>query len=439
MFSKVSLKAQLLRGGLGSVVVKFTFALLSFLLTIVLARVLGAEAFGAYAFALAVIMLIAIPALVGVPELMVRETAKAQTKEDWALLQGLWQWGHKVVLYFSVIVAVLGFLAAVLFFDIKEDPRTQAILVGLLVIPIMALVNVKSACVRGLRHTVLGQLPENIIRPAFLLLLIFLVPLYTEVNEPVSVMAFYVISALLSLFVSVLLFKKLKPLSVFEVKNPKFEIDLWRKAVMPLALISGLQVINSYADIIILGLFRADDEVGVYRAVVQLSLLVSFGLQAINQVLHPHFSRLYTLGDQYKLQKLVTVSARIILMISLPPVVLFVFYGADILTLLFGDPFYIGGLALAVLAVGQLVNATMGSVGALLNMTGHERYTVRGVAIAAISNIVLNIILIPPYGMAGAAISTAVSMALWNILLRYYVQKKLNIEPSGLFRVRVYK
>jgi len=427
------MKTQLLKGGVGSLAVKFTFALLSFLISVVLARYLGAEGFGIYSFATAVILLVSIPAVIGVPELMVRETAKLQAKENWPLLAGLWHWGDKVVIIFSTLVMLVAGLVVFMFFEPATNIKSQTILIGLLIIPLMALVSVKSACVRGMRHVVLAQLPDNIVRTTIFLMLILLAHLYLKSLNPVGVISLYIISIGIACMVSLLILSKVKPAGLRLVETRLYQAAVWRRTVIPLALISGLQVINSYADIIVLGIYSGNDEVGVYRSVIQLSLLVSFGLQALNQVLHPHFSRLYVLGEHQKLQKIVTVSARAILIISLPPVILFFFWGSEILAFIFGEPFFVGGVALAILAVGQLFNASMGSVGALLNMTGHERYTVRGVALAAVTNIVLNVVLIPIYGMVGAAIATGVSLALWNVLLRYYVLKKLNIEPSGLF------
>ncbi|MBE0471438.1 MAG: flippase [Methyloprofundus sp.] len=430
----LSLKQQLLKGGAGSVLVKATFAFLSFTISVVLARYLGAEGFGVYAFIIALIMLISIPAVIGVPELIVRETAKYQAKGNWELIAGLWLWGSKVVISFSVAVLLTASLVIFSFADYVDEVKSQAVLISVLIIPLAAVVSIKSASIRGLRHTVLGQLPDSIIRPFMFLILILVAPFFIKTLGVIDVFYAYIFSVVIALIASLFFLKKVKPVQIAQVTTPDYDIEAWKKSVLPLALISGLHVINGYVDILILGLFRGDEEVGVYRAVVQMSLLVSFGLQAINQVLHPHFSRLYTLGDHQKLQTIVTISARVILLISLPPVVLFVFYGADILGMIFGDPFYVGGMALAILAFGQLVNALMGSVGALLNMTGHERYTVRGVALAAVVNIVLNFALIPFYGMLGAAIATAVSLAMWNLLLRYYVRQKLNIEPSALFK-----
>ena len=432
--TNLSLKKQLLKGWIGSLFVKAGFALLSFLISVVLARALGADGFGIYSFVIAVIMLLSIPAVVGVPELIVRETAKNQVDEQWSVIKGLWTWTQTRSIVFSLILVFFSSLMTLFWGVGDESLRVNLLLVGLFIIPFSAIIAYKSACVRGLGHTVLGQLPDNIIRPGLILISILLFSFVSRPFTPETAIFVYLFAAMVAAISAYILLNKVSPKELSNVVKEKDDSLLWSKAILPLSLIGGLHVLNGYVDIVILAFFQPDEEVGIYRAVVQLSILVSFGLQAINQVLHPHFSRLFMMNEHHKLQKLVTISTRIILLISLPPVLLFVFYGKGILQFVFGDPFYIGELALAVLAIGQLINSAMGSVGALLNMTGHERYTLRGVFLAALLNVVLNFILIPFYGMLGAAIATAVSLALWNLLLRHYVRQKLNIEPSALFK-----
>ena len=429
------LKKQLIKSGVGSIGVKATFALLSFAISVVLARNLGAEGFGIYAFVIATIMLAAIPAMVGVPDLIVRETAKYQAHGNWTYIAGLWRWGNKVVIIRSIAILLGGSLIGFILIKSNDDLKSRAISIAILIVPMAALIGTKSACIRGLRHTVIGQLPESLIRPTISLILIILYPISIAKYSVIEAITLYVFSVFIAFLFCIGILAKIKPEEIARVSLPEYDSTRWRKAVLPLALISGMHVINGYVDIIILGLYREDNEVGIYRATVQLSLLVSFGLQAINQVLHPHFSRLYSLNEHIKLQKLVRLSSRIIFSISLPPVILLVLYGKDILRLVFGDPFYVGGLTLSILSIAQLINAAMGSVGALLNMTGHERYTLKGVVLAAIVNVILNFILIPIYGMLGAALASVASLALWNLLLRHYVKKKLNIEPSAIFKM----
>jgi len=397
---------------------------------------MGPTEYGAYSFAFAILMLVAIPAQVGVPQLIVRETAKAQVSKDWALMRGLWRWGNFAVMSFSLL-GLLFALAIVLLLIVSGNTTGRLVVIGagIALIPLIALIAVRGSCLRGLRMVVSGQLPDGVIRPLVFLGLIggyFLIAGSGAFYAAEWVMSMHVFASAFALVCASIMLWRVKPKEFSENIKPRYESRDWRKAVIPLALITGLHLINNYADLVILGMFRPDVEVGVYRAVFQVALLVVFGLQAINQVLHPHFARIYKEKDLKKLQRLVTVSARGILALALVPALILVFYGGPLMGWVFGLQFKSGAIALSILVIGQLGSAFFGSVGALLNMTGHERDTVRGLGVAIVVNILLNFILIPFWGMEGAAVATSSSLLIWNFILRNAVWKRLSIESSAL-------
>ena len=87
-------------------------------------------------------------------------------------------------------------------------------------------------------------------------------------------------------------------------------------------------------------------------------------------------------------------------------------------------------LPLVILSFGQLINIGAGSVGNVLNMTGYQNDTVKGQVIAAIPSLVLNILLVPKYGLNGAAVATAGSFLIWNMVLLYFVKKRTKLKTS---------
>lgn len=429
------LQAQLLRGGAGSLAVKAAHAVLAFALAVVLARTLGPEGYGAYSFALAIIMLTAIPAQVGVPQLVVRETAKTQANGSYELMRGLWRWGNLAVLLFSALsLAAVG--GIVWFTDIGGDgARVATLTIGIALIPIIALANVRGACLRGLRKVVQGQLPESIIRPALLLLFVLVWGTWFVEDEltPQMAMGFYVLAAVFAFIVGAWLLRRSRPAELGERPPPEYQSSAWRKAVIPLAMIGGLQIVNKHSDLIILGIFRPDDEVGIYRAVFQMSLLVAFGLQALNQVLQPHFARLLSLNARDHLQRLLTFSSRTVFFLAMIPFFLFMGYGESLLILLFGKEYSLGYVPLLILALGQVLSAFFGSVTALLTMGHYEKAVWRVYFLVTILNVILNFILVPNLGMVGAAMSTTFSIMFSNIILNRLVSGKLGYQTSAFF------
>ena len=177
-----------------------------------------------------------------------------------------------------------------------------------------------------------------------------------------------------------------------------------------------------------LGLLAGPEDAGVYAAAARLAEIVSFVLLAVNAPLAPHIARLYAADRMAELQRTVTRAAQAILLLTAPLVVVLLAFGEQLLRL-FGAEFTGGEDALAILALGQLFNAVMGSVGILLIMTGHERDVLASVAVATLIGLGLTAALIPPMGVEGAAVGRVASLATWNVALTVLTYRRLGSTP----------
>ncbi|MCS3904510.1 O-antigen/teichoic acid export membrane protein [Methylohalomonas lacus] len=424
-----SLRGQLIRGGIGSMAVKIAGLLLNLAVAVVLARLLGPAGYGTYAFALSIIMLLAIPAMFGVPNLLVREVAKYQLHEQWPLLRGALRRSHQAVSLMALIIGALALLIILGRGESLAEPGRLTFAIGLLLLPLLALNSLRGAALRGLRRVVQGQLAEMVLTPGLLVLFALAFAVGLSLTPPLAMLA-HAAAALTAFIAGSWLLRRALPLQVQTVA-PAYSSSEWLAGVLPFSLITGIQVINNQADIVMLGILTDNAAVGLYKVAVQGSVLVAFGLTALNMVLAPHITRLYQQGERERLQRMVKASARVVLLIALPVAAVFALFGATLLELVFGSDYRGAHTALAILAAGQLCNAAAGSVALLLNMSGHERLTAWGVGCAAVVNILLNLILIPRFGINGAAMATAVTLACWNGLLIIAVRRKLDINSTA--------
>ena len=434
----MNLKRRLIGRGLNTILVRVFGTGVAFILSVFLARTLGADGFGLYSFSLSLLVFFSIPLQAGLPNLVVRETAKSITRNDWLSIKGLVVWVLKLIILYSVVLSVL--LGAVWLCDLEllREERFLIFTVGFVLIPLLPFLIIQCAFLRGLGYVVAGIIPDAIIRPVVTLIIVVAI-FYAAKSDlnPLTAMVAYIVAVFIAVFIASILIRKLLP-QQHECLTPlTMKFKDWKKAAYTLTIAGGMQLMYSYIDIIILGFFHSNEDVGAYRVVVQLGMLVVFGLTAINQMLHPYFSRLYVQQEIKKLQKIVTYSSLVISGIAVIPALIFLLGGGFVLKTVFGNEFSVGAIPLAILTMGQLANAMFGSVGALLNMTGHEKDAMRGMFYSFILNTILSFVLIPEYGMTGAAISTAISLLVWNIILRNYVKKRLNIEPIGL--ITLYK
>ncbi len=426
-----SLKNHLVRGSVGNLTLKICNTFLTLLTGIILARLLGAGGYGTYAYALALINLITIPTAMGLPQLVVRHTAECHVRKDYGRMRGLLIRANQLVFGLSVCMAVIAVIASLAFADRFSAAGLQTFLIALILLPLLGLTNLRMAVLRGLRYVVVGTMPEMLVRPTVFILLLLAVYFFLPHRlSPQSAMLFQVLATGVAFGVGVFFLLHRLP---GEVKGtvPVYETKVWLKSALPFMFIGTMQLINNRTDIIMLGMFRSIEDVGIYRAVVQGAGLVIFFWGAINTVMAPTISNLYSQKDLKRLQRVVTIATRTILLGTVPIILIMVIAGNWLLATLFGTEFSGGTNALRILCLGQLVNAGTGVVGLLLSMTGHERDVAIAVFISAMLNIILNLILIPQFGMEGAATATAISLAVTNLLLAWWVYKRIGILSTA--------
>ncbi|MEY4717981.1 MAG: hypothetical protein RL563_599, partial [Pseudomonadota bacterium] len=272
---KSELWRNLAGGAIASILIKIANTGLNFLLAVLLARALGPEGYGLYAYVFSVIMVLAVPAEMGLPQLVVRETAKAQSASNWGLMRGLWRWAGWIAGLTSVMLAVLS-LTAIGWVKPDFNPvQLDAFMLGLVLVPLVALGNLRGAALRGLRKTILGQLPELLLQPgSFLLMILGVMFVYPERLTPAGVMGINALAAGMAFLIGAVLLWRVKP-SGLQRSRPRYEKRAWFAAVLPLAFVSGMQLINNHTAILLLGYFKSPAEVGIFKVVSSCSGLVA--------------------------------------------------------------------------------------------------------------------------------------------------------------------
>lgn len=429
-----SLRARFLRGGVGSVGIQVSQITLGVLLAVVLARVLGAEGYGTYTYVYTLIAVLAIPVQLGLPILIVRETAKAQAAGDWTKLKGVWCWSAAAVGKLSLVLIVVSGATAWAFARHFSELQIATFAWGILLVPLFAIGALCGAALRGLGKVLQGQITQAILRPGLLIVsvlaTVWLLP--NDKVTPAYAMSLHVFAAFAAFAMGAVLLSHARPEEVRRTRGFRFEKREWLMSTLPLAVIGGVQLINQYTDVLMLGFFTSAEDIGIYRVAMHGATLVSFGLSAIGIVTTPYFARFYELNEMKQFQRLSTMSARAMLIIALPAGIVLIIFGGAILRLVFGPAFEQGHSVLSILVLGHIVHAGFGSVGPLLNMTGHERATAKWIMLAGACNVILNGILIPLYGMIGAAIATSITLVIWNCVLWRAVRTNLGVDSSAL-------
>jgi len=419
-----TLKAHMVRGTVGSFVLKVVNTLLAFGTSLLLARLLGAKEYGVYAYAISWASLFSVPAVMGLNTLLVREVAKYKALEDWGALRGILRWSDRVVLFTSLGLSS-AFALVVWFLQGKFGPEVKvALWLAAALIPLLSFLLLRQGGLQGLGCVVAAQIPQFLVLPMVFLALA--VGVYFTIGlSGTAAVGLRIIAGVIAVSAALFLLERRSPETVTDVL-PVYRPREWLKSASSLLFVGAAGIINHRISTIMVGAMLGPREAGVFDVALKATALVSFSLMVVNMPLAPAVAKLYAAGQKECLQRLVTKSARVALLGALPIALGMIVFGRWVLSL-FGSGFTDGSATLAILSAGQLVNVGMGSVALLLNMTKHERDTAKGSGIALLVNVTFNAGFVPFLGIEGAAIATSVSIILWNILLAMWVYKKLHV------------
>lgn len=422
----MSVNRGLARGVVGTLGLNLSTTVLNFALAIVLARLLGADGYGAFSFAFAWAMVLSSVSGLGLSPLVVRHVASMQALRDWAGLHGLLRWTNAVVVATSCFATGIAALAGWLLLD--RDSLLWPLLLGLgLVLP-TALVTVRQSAMQGLGFVVLGRLPETILAPGLFLLLAAAVGLTWDGFSASWAVAMLLVATVVAFAVGAALLTRSLPAEV-TAAVPRYESRSWAKSALPLVLMGFFGVFGAQAGTIVLGVSAGPEDTGVFALALRLSTFTSFLFLASTYPLMPAVARLHSLSDAESMRRTVHRVARIVLLLSLP-VGLGIAVFADSLLGLFGADFRAGADVVRILVLGELVKVFLGLSGLLLVMTGREADFARGVTAGAAVGLLLSFVLIPPFDAVGAAIAATAGTAATHLALTLLARQRLGFSGA---------
>ncbi len=379
---------------------------LNFLGYAVLARALNPVDFGLYAVAMAVLQILETAARLGLSNGVLRLGSKHSDSSSPLLREVLTQ---------SVLIAVgSGLAVGILLFGLAEfvstalfgKPQLTPFLQGFATaLPLLCGLRVVAAATRLSLRTKFSVYAGDVVPALTHLLLLGLILNVPNVAQAAVVAR--VVSFAVALVCGLLFLTRLFPgwLAVSGIRAESVSRLLSFSA--PTALTSILMGTLVSTDRVFLGIFRDASEAGVYQAAAQIAVVMTFLLAAVNTIFAPLAAGAHQRGETGNLNDTFRVSTRWGLYLSLP---LFLAIGAapeTMLSTVYGPRFGEAALPLMILMIGQLANVATGCAGSLLNMTGHPRQWLSLSAGAVGANLILNALLVPRWGVVGAAVATA--------------------------------
>lgn len=308
-------------------------------------------------------------------------------------------------------------------------------------VPFTILLNLTVAIYRGFDRTNVNMYFYNIIRPVSLLGFAT-VAVFIKASLKGVVFA-DLLSMIFTFGIMSVYFIKKPPVKQTVKQTVKQErkiqfSDTTRQLIrysFPLLITATLLNIMSWIDTIMLGYFKSAEIVGIYNAVYPLVGFLSLVVSSIGFVYVPITSKLWGQNETAPLGSIYEVMTKWCFLLTFPLFALIFVYPEYFITKLYGAQYVSGATALRILALGFITNSYFGFNYHTLLASGDSDFLMKCSVASAGINIALNFMLIPEYGMIGAAIGTAVSFASIEVLMTLRAWRKQNMHPfTSMYR-----
>jgi O-antigen/teichoic acid export membrane protein len=423
----------LLRAGAGTLAMKLVSVGVLFIATVALTRLLGPAEYGVYIFVITLVGVFAEPQCVALRTVAVRHASRHLADGDDTALTALVRDLRLASLLGSglaiLVLAVVGWLMAPKFGATAVSVFALAALLPLL----HAQSRINDGLLRAQGSTLLSQLPKLVLRPVLLIALVFGAAWLVHGPLDAAAAMMLQVAAVTGAagFYGWLLRSRLGPQLKSATGIPRRQLRL--NELTPLITATVLQVVESRAAVLLLGILGSVSQTGQFHAALRVAELIALTQGVASLLIEPLAARQAASGDTRHLQRRLTQIARWVAFISLPLTALII--GArEWLLLLFGEAFVEAAPVLAILALTQGLRACLGTVGSLLNVTGHSRETIVGTGMGLVLQLALGLWLIPLLGAVGAAWAALISMTASKLYLMGRVHRRLHLYTSALGR-----
>lgn len=417
---------EVFKGSFISLLFKVLGIIIGYFFFIFISRFYGADALGIFSICWTILMMASVLGKWGNDTAIVRFLAEGVINNNTKRIFSTFIKSFRMVFIFSILTAATVFLLKdfliKIFFN-HQTTNTPILIVSLCIVP-FSLMSFTSESFRGLKKIT----AYNLFQTGSIYLLIILTCFFliqqniTDFFVLESLLFVVILFAIISIIWFVIEIKKItaRMINLSDIKEISYREIL--KTSTPMLLTNSLYLIMGWTDILMIGAFCTDAEVGIYNAAVKTAALGSVAIAAVNSIAAPKFAEAFSSQGVNGLKKLVKQTTLLSFIASLP-VFLIIFLIPGFLMHFFGNGFLEAIPSLLFLTAGQLINTISGSTLYVLNMTQKEKLARNVLFCGVLLNLGLCIILVPAYGITGAAVATMTSTIVWNSLAVIVIYK----------------
>ena len=409
------LNSKLTKNSLNVLALRFGGVALMFCLSLFLTNYYSAAIVGQYDFVRSTIMILSGISLIGTNQAIIYYSGVLTSKNSFGSIRNIYFKMVSLVfiicsfLYIPLLLVSEDFINQI--FNKQESYDLIELSIQGLIFYSITMLNIDT--IRALKKTTTSELFRNLFR--YTPFLFFSIILYA-IDRPEDLVVWFIYSFVVLCVVStvavfVLLLKKDFP----DTTTQKYSTKDIIKTSYPMALSAISYFLMQSIDILFLGAFETFESIAYYSVAVKMATVTSLALISVNIVIAPKIAKIYNDRNFSELKSMIRKATRINVLIS-SPILLILFFFPDFLLSMFGDNYTLAKNAFLVLLIAQFFNSITGPSALYLNMTGRQKILNSILLISLLINVILNAILIPKFGMVGAASATTISFVISKLI-----------------------
>jgi len=421
----------------------FLSKLLFYIYRLIIARSFGPEVYGLFSLALIILLWFVSLSSLGFDQGLLRFISLYRGKKQNENIRYLSRFTIRILLFLSIFAGfLLFFLSDIIAIQVFHNENLTFFLkVFSFTIPLYIFANLFLAILRAYEKIVwysfIMNVFQNIIKVSSIIILIL-------VGFSANAVVFSYFLGIFGMFALAFYVLKKSIPGAFKPSSLRKDVKIrltknFFSYSWPIMFLGILNSIFYFIDSLTIGFFKNAVEVGLYNAAVPIAALMGFAPELFMQLFFPLITKEFSRKNFHLIKDLSQQVGKWIFILNLPFLIIMFFFPGAIINLLFGEEYLAAATALRILSVGFFFATLSISIPLnLLSTMGKSKLLLINLLVVSIFNLVLNIILVPRYGINGAAFSTLLANIIFGSILLIQVRHFSSIIPLRKKAIRIF-
>ena len=414
----------------GSLVLMSTLAKMGlvFVSEVIIIRYLSTKEFGLFSLSFAFANILAVFSTLGMAAGLPAYISHQLAQKNYAKVRAVFFVSLKISISISIVVALALYASAEFISQqlLNEPLLSEGIKVFAFIIPLIALINLLTSHMRSIQQVGGKVYYKDILRP-FLATVFVLFVIVMRLSFRWLLFA-YAASFLITC-IALFFYTKEKYFDEIPTSPPAAVTKEVLKFTMPLLGTGLIAQLIMWTDTLILGWFHSAEVVGLYNGATRIGQVATLILTSMVFLYMPIASRLYSLNDERNIHVVYATITKWVFILTLPFFLCLFGIPESVLGIILGSQYVEASHALQFLAFGFFVHILLGPNAQTMIAYGKQKINFISLFVGLLLNVVLDIFIIPIYGIVGAAVASCACLILSNSLISYCLYKISGIHP----------